>query len=308
MTLKKPPRWPIPIVVRITNNMIERQALSTLQRNLSRVVSAQAQVSSGLRVQVVSDDPTAASQSLGASSSLRAIVQYRRNIDSARSRARQEDSILDAASSLLMRAKELGVSQGGTPATDQSRQTAKAEVDQLLAQMVSLGNARSGDAYLFGGFPSQNVPFQSLTPPFIVAPAPSGQAGTEISSGEIAFANHSGQQVFLDSGVLQSLYDLSQGLGNNDSDAIKTSLSSMDSAFDAVQRLIGETGATENQLDIAGANLDALEGNLKALVSNLTEADTERAVTELVTRQTTYQAAMLATSRVLSLTLTDYLR
>src|SRR4051812_40314840 len=195
LTLKNFDPWPTPIDVRITNNMIERQALSTLQRNLSRVVSAQTQVSSGLRVQVVSDDPTAASQALGASRSLRAIVQYRRNIDAARSRANQEDSILDSASNLLMRAKELGVSQGGATSTDQSRQTAKAEVDQLLAQMVSLGNTRNGDAYLFGGFPSQNEPFQTLTPPFFNGTVPSGQAGTELSSGEIAFANHSGRQV-----------------------------------------------------------------------------------------------------------------
>ena len=288
--------------------MIERQALGSLQRNLSRVVSAQTQVSSGLRVQVVSDDPTAASQALGASSSIRAIEQYRRNIDAARSRARQEESILDSASTLLTRAKELGISQGGAPATAQSRQTAKAEVDQLLAEMVSLGNTRQGNAYLFGGLPSQTKPFQSLTPPFFNGTVPSGQVGTEVSAGEIAFANHSGRQVFLDSGVLQSLYDLSQALGNDDGDAIKASLASIDGAFGSVQRLVGETGATENQLDIAGANLDALEMNLKSLVSNLTEADTERAVTELVSRQTTYQAAMLATSRLLSLTLTDYLR
>ena len=37
-------------------------------------------------------------------------------------------------------------------------------------------------------------------------------------------------------------------------------------------------------------------------------ADFEQAVTELVGRQTAYQAAMLATSRVMGMNLTDYLR
>jgi flagellin-like hook-associated protein FlgL len=36
--------------------------------------------------------------------------------------------------------------------------------------------------------------------------------------------------------------------------------------------------------------------------------DQEKAITDLVTRQTAYQSAMLATSRVLGMTLTDYLK
>ena len=44
------------------------------------------------------------------------------------------------------------------------------------------------------------------------------------------------------------------------------------------------------------------------LKSDVEEVDVEEAVTELVSRQTAYQAAMLATSRVMGLTLADYLR
>jgi len=40
----------------------------------------------------------------------------------------------------------------------------------------------------------------------------------------------------------------------------------------------------------------------------LSEVDQEKAITDLVSRQTAYQSAMLATSRVIGLTLTDYLR
>jgi flagellar hook-associated protein 3 FlgL len=42
--------------------------------------------------------------------------------------------------------------------------------------------------------------------------------------------------------------------------------------------------------------------------SDLQEVDLEAAMTQLVTRQTAYQSAMLATSKVLSLSLADYLR
>ena len=76
----------------------------------------------------------------------------------------------------------------------------------------------------------------------------------------------------------------------------------------SVQAVIGETGAASQQLDVASANLDALDTSLRAFKSQLQDADIEQAVTELVGRQTAYQAAMLATSRVMGLNLADYLR
>jgi flagellar hook-associated protein 3 FlgL len=61
-------------------------------------------------------------------------------------------------------------------------------------------------------------------------------------------------------------------------------------------------------LEVTSSNLDALETNLKTFKSNLGDADQEQAVTNLLAHQTTYQAAMLATSRVIGMTLTDYIQ
>ncbi len=85
-------------------------------------------------------------------------------------------------------------------------------------------------------------------------------------------------------------------------------LTSLDAAHSNVQVLVGETGAAGQQFEVANSNLDALNASLKTFKSTLQDADLEQAVTELVGRQTAYQAAMLATSRVMSLNLADYLR
>jgi flagellar hook-associated protein 3 FlgL len=110
--------------------------------------------------------------------------------------------------------------------------------------------------------------------------------------------------------VIAALKELSDALANTSTpqSAIQTSLGSIDSAFDNLQVLIGENGARVNQLDVTSANLAAFSINLKTLKSDVEEVDIEQAVTELVSRQTAYQAAMLATSRVMGLTLADYLR
>ncbi len=63
-----------------------------------------------------------------------------------------------------------------------------------------------------------------------------------------------------------------------------------------------------NQMQVTLTNLDALDNNLLTMRSDLAEIDIEQGVTERVSRQAAFQAAMMAASRVMSLTLADYLR
>jgi flagellar hook-associated protein 3 FlgL len=218
-----------------------------------------------------------------------------------------EETALSSLTQLLERAKELGVSQAGTNASDTTRLAVKAEVDQLLAAAVQLGNQQHEGEYLFGGMQSSTVPFQSATPPFSAVP-PTGGRQTEISQAQFLLTNHNGTEVFLDSNVLAALNQLSTALGANDVTGIQTSLTALDGAHDAVQNLIGDVGARSSRLEVTSGNLIALDAQLRTFKSVLEDADTEKAVTELVSRQNTYQAAMLATSRVMSLNLADYLQ
>src|SRR5690606_29497027 len=124
---------------------------------------------------------------------------------------------------------------------------------------------------------------------------------------------HAGGEIFDDvanggTGVLSALRDLTRALDANDAAAIRATTADLDAAFDKVQTLLGDVGARASLLQVSTANLDALEINLETLKSELEEVDIEEAVTELMARQTSYQAAMLTTSRVMGLTLTDYLR
>jgi flagellar hook-associated protein 3 FlgL len=307
--------------MRITNNIIQSNVLANLQTNLRRVAESQQQVSSGLRIQKPSDDPAGAARAIQTRGSIRALDQYQRNIAMANSRAASEETALGQLGDLLTRAKELGMSQGSATADEATRAITKAEVDQLLQAAIQLGNTKFGDEYLFGGQRADRAPFdaeQTATTPTYVSldPAtglpgdPSGVNQTEISAGRYMQATHDGKQVFLDCGVLQALKGLSDALADTASPQgkIQASLSDLDDAFNEVQTLIGENGARVNQLDVTSANLDAFAINLKTLKSDVEEVDVEEAVTELVSRQTAYQAAMLATSRVMGLTLADYLR
>lgn len=295
-------------MMRVTDNIIQRNATLSLQSNLQRVAQAQAQVSSGQKYTSFADDPRAQSSIMQSSGALRALDQYRRNIGDATARTNLEDSVLSQLTDAVDRAKDIAIQQGTASSTASTRGGAKAEVDNLIDFVTSLGNTKYQDGYLFGGDDVTNAPVTASPPFYATAAPPGGTHTTEIGAGQLFKSNHNAKEMLLDTGVLASLKSLSTALGANDQAAIGASLSGLGTSQQGVQALVGDLGARQNHLDITSSNLDALETNLKTFKSNLSEVDQAQAMTDLVSRQTTYQAAMLATSRVIGMTLTNYLK
>jgi flagellar hook-associated protein 3 FlgL len=292
--------------MRVTNGIIQRSAIANLQLNMQRMLDAQEESSTGKRIRQISDDPIAASRVMQTTTSMRALDQYQRNISTATGRVNAEETALDSLTTILERAKEIGVSQAVSTASAQTRAAGKAEVDQLIASALQLGNQQYEGEYLFGGIQSNTAPFQGATPPFSAVP-PTGGRQTEISESQFMTTNHNGTEVFLDTNVLTALTQLSTALGSDDMAGVQASLATLDGAHDKVQNLIGDVGARSSQLEVTSSNLTALNTQLSAFRSTLQDADTEKSITDLVARQNAYQAAMLATSRVMSLNLASYL-
>ncbi len=239
------------------------------------------------------------------STGLRAIEQYQKNLQSGQSRLSVEESVLEQLSNVLIRAKELALTQAGGTSSTSTRLTVKAEIDGIIDFVTDLANTKVAGSYIFGGQYADTAPYKGgvLDP----AKPPSGTVSIEVGAGQFRNVNHSAQEVFVDSDLVESLRALSLGLGTDDSADIQAAMSRIDSAFDAVQRFVGELGARTNQMDLSVSNLDALKINLITFRSGLEEAELEEAVMDLVNRQGSLQAAMLANAKMLNLTLADYL-
>jgi flagellar hook-associated protein 3 FlgL len=295
--------------VRITNSILQRTTLAGIQQNLREIKDATDRAVSGTRIRAASDDPGVAGTVLRADGQLRALEQYRRNIGAARSRLTAEETVLDEVTDLLSRARELAMREGGGAANEMTRSIAKAELDQLLETAVQLANTRFDGLYLFGGDHADTPPVDAATGNFN-GPALAGSHQAEIAAGQQVHTSHNAREIFGDdtTGVIAALRALSTALGNNDAAAVGTAGQAASSAFDQIQVLLGDVGARVVRLDIAEANIEALDTNLQAFRSDLADVDFEEALTELVGRQTALQAAFVATSRILQTTLTDYLR
>ncbi len=310
--------------MRVSNALVTRAITSRLLQQQSALAEAQQRVASGKRVEKMSDDPTAGSTIMQASGQLRGIEQYKRNVDGVGAKLDAEDSALDQLTQIMTRAKELGVATIGANVGADGRMAAAAELDQLIAQAVNIANTKVGDDYLFGGTSTAGtaapfaigtdsggtvrfVPFTEVAGVVTERP-PTGQRGVEIAANQRMQGAHDGKSIFLDTGMLASLSELSAAMKGDDPAAMGTAMARLDGAFQKTQAYVGEVGARQNQIDTLRSGLEALETTFTEQKSGLSEVEMEEAITTMLQRQTAYQAAMLASSKVMGLSLTDYVR
>lgn len=303
--------------MRVSNSIIIARSQLRLQQGLQGIDRVRDDIATGVKIRKMSDNPTDAGQLVRIGSSMRALAQFRRNADAGLNRAQAEETALDSLGNALTRAVELGVSQATATASADARLITKKEVDQLINLAVDLGNKRFGDAYLFGGTRSGEAPLQTPAPTTgrfsrltdgIGNPVdPSGNLTFEVGDGKFVTPNHNATEVFLDTDALDALRALSTALGNNDQAAIQTATDRLTAAHTNVQALVGTQGARINEMQDAQRNLDAMEFDLQVYRSDLRDTEIDKAMVELVGKQTLYQAAMSATSRILGLSLANYL-
>ncbi len=292
--------------MRITSNAIQRETLAAIRNTMSGLADAQRRVATGKRVHAPSDDPVAADGILRSARGSRALEQYGRNIERAGSRLRAEESALEGLTNFLTRAKELGVAGLSGTADAQSLATLGDEAQVLLDAAVQAANTPFDDGFLFGGDAPDAPPFDATG----VMGDNVRSAGHQVDIGGSGWftTNHDGAEVFEDTGVFNALSELADALQSGDTSRLSGSLSELDAAFDGVQRVLSEVGARTNRLEVASANVEALDLNLKTLRSDLEDVEIEEAVADLVGRQMAYQSALLAASKIMSTTLADYIR
>jgi flagellar hook-associated protein 3 FlgL len=314
--------------MRVSNALVTRSITSRLQEAQRALLDAQQRATTGKRVQVVSDDPTSGSTIMQVSGALRGLEQYARNVGAVKTRLDAEDSALGQVTELLTRARELGVAANTSTIDAAGRRAVGIEVRQLLQQALAVGNTKVADEYLFGGHVADRPPFDTTraaqVPPFAAldaggAPAARGERFVEVAAGQTMRGAHDGATLFVDTGLLAGLQAMADALdpagatpprampADQRAD-LNAALATLEGAFTAVQGYTGEIGARQNQVDTFASGLEALKAAYTTQRSDLAEVDMEQAITEMMQRQMAYQAAMLASSKIMGLSLADYIR
>ena len=307
-------------MMRVTQSNMSRTLADDLGRSLREAYAAQQQVSTGRRFQRPSEDPLAALTVLRSQRDLRAVAQYQRGIQTANARLATEEGVINQLQNVLDAARDIALSQGTVTATTNTRRLAAAELQGLIDQVVTLGNTRSGNEYVFGGSRTDAPPFTADPVPDAVDPAAhrnyvyAGNAGAaaerriEIGDGNVLAVNTDGDRLLVSSGVLSSLVSLRNALATDDVAAVGAAIQPVQDAFDEVAVVLADVAGRSRVAEAAGLYATTVQADTETREGEAWNVEFEQATVRLAQIQTSMQAALLAGSRVLNLNLSDYLR
>lgn len=146
--------------MRVADKMNYDQVNSNIAKNRTEMSGLQNQAATQKRVTKPSDDPVAASRVLFSKTEQRGVDQFIKNMNYAKSFLDFSEQGLGELSEVLMRAKELAISQSDDAgASAQSRRIVATEVGQLFDQSVQIGNRKLGERYIYGGYQTNTPPF-----------------------------------------------------------------------------------------------------------------------------------------------------
>ncbi|WP_413586287.1 flagellar hook-associated protein FlgL [Bdellovibrio sp. HCB274] len=146
--------------MRIADKMAFNQVNKNLGKNRSDMSDLQNQAATQKRINKPSDDPLASARVLAARTEEHGNSQFIKNINNAKSFLEFSDQSLGELSDILVRAKELAVSQSNDASGNaETRMVTASEIEQIYNQAVQIGNRKLGERYVFAGYKTQTTPF-----------------------------------------------------------------------------------------------------------------------------------------------------
>lgn len=276
--------------------------LAAIQQSEQNANTALQQLSTGRRVNQLSDDPAASASIVLNHNQSSQDDQYLQNVSTLQPRLQVADSSLNDVVTALTSAISLGTEGANGTLNAGDRQAIAAEVQGIQAQLVSLGNATYQGTYLFAGTDVGTQPFTLNSATGVVTyNGNANVTSTQISNGNSIQTNVPGSQLFLNpsGSVFTAIQDLSTALQSNSN--IGAAVTEVQNALTTVgtQRVL--YGNALNQLSTTEDFLNQDQLNLSTQANSLIGVDLATASSNLVQAQTDEQATLAAASRVLSL-------
>jgi flagellar hook-associated protein 3 FlgL len=292
--------------VRVTDGMIYASANQSLGRTISGLQDITEKVATTKRLNRPSDDPADVRSAVRLNDSLAELNQFLRNIDLAKSKVGAMDAALQGAGDLIQRANELAISGANGSLGSTDRQIMVEELNQMIEAMAQDANTQINGEYVFSGFKVDRQPFDITGPGTVSAyQGDHGVVIARVGAGSTMQVNMTGDAAF--GGALAALTQLRDDLASGNA-VQQTTIGQIQTALDTVTGMRAQIGARANRLDETRNTQEQLVVSNKALLSQLADMDMAEAITEMTKRQTTYQATLAVTAKVMQTSLIDYLR
>jgi flagellar hook-associated protein 3 FlgL len=289
--------------------MISMNLLSTVDRNREMLSELQLDIATTKKVRRPSDDPAAVVQVEKYNTMISRNNQYKKNITQITGFLDSSTTALDQIGDILQEAKQLAIQGASESTSPEARQSIASHVDQLIDSAVGLANSRYGDRFVFAG---------TLT----VGTEPFTRAGDVITyngnekdiTGQIGHKtnviyNKTGTEVFDPAGgtdVFSELINLKQGLGSNDTDAIQSTIATIDSAFDQVTEKSTDLGVLRGRLNLTEQIIENDNLNFADFISKIQDTDVVEALVNTNILENAVTTGLKTMSQTLQVSLVDF--
>lgn len=318
---------------RITSSLMNNQSIQFLNQNLATLSRLQTKLSTNRNINEPSDDPVGLTRVLSLSNTINTDMRYAKNIEDAIAEVNTADKAISGMVDLIHRAQELTTQAANFTNNQDGRNAIALEIDQIINQLVQLGNTDISGKYIFAGLRSDQPPFArsgddvtySGTPP-----AQSWQRNVEISRGVEITTNVNGADllgqvtvttagpplppVFAagSGGLFKTLIELKQDLqaggDPNQLSEIRSRLDELTTDMNTVLARQAVIGSVSNRLELTKNRIEERKSILTQQYSEIQDVNMPELIADLNHQQTVFEASLGVTARMLQTTLLNFLR
>jgi flagellar hook-associated protein 3 FlgL len=277
--------------MRVSDAAIYDSNIAHVSRSRSELLKRQEQAVTGKRVLKPSDDPTNTGLARRERSREARAQAHQRAVDAGLMTNEASDAALDQVGSILRRGKELTIQAASDTVDASGRADIAREGEALREQVRALGNTEVGGHYIFAGMADGAAPFDAAgayagdarVRQVEVAPSIFIDSGV---TGASAFGMGGGTDVFATLDALQTALDA------NDVVTIRSSIDTLDAAYQQVSTSRAQLGSNVNALDMARDVAKSVEEGAAMGQTDLVGIDAERSYTNFSRAQFALQAAV----------------
>lgn len=269
---------------RMTREIARQQSLA------EQLERTQIQISSGKKLQRMSDDPVAARRIATIGTTQASMTAWATNVNSASALQSQADGVMESVSSLMTRARELTLAAVSDTASPADRATIAAELGTIADELDALVATRDSNGEpVFAAGPARVMRFDA---DLSFAPVPSAAdvfvlGGNSLSTG---------------------IRDAASAVAAGDKAAMNTSLGALAASISHVADQHAKIGLSGGRLDRIGDGLAARGITLTDERSVVEDTDLTVAIAQLNAQELTLNAAQAAFAKINRQTLFDLLR
>ncbi len=295
-------------------NPTAQNFLAGLDAIQQKLQTAQNQLTTGLQINNVSDNPSEIADIWQLNSELDQTQQTDTNLGQVTTEVNTAQSALQSAVTLVEQAETYGAQGVSDTATSTTRQDLANELGAILQQLVSAANTTIQGRYIFAGDADETTPYSIDLTQATPVSAYQGSASTREIQGPDGTAFPvalTAQQIFDSSNasdnVFASITSLMQGLQNNDDTAISSALGDVQTADTYLNQQLAFYGTVQDRVAGAVSFGQNYTIQLQTQLSGVQDADEAATITDMTQAQTQLQAALQSEAQLPRTTLFDFL-